>query len=214
MNRTLRNLPGLILITLWALFTSAAAMAIEEPAFKVLKKDGRFELREYSSYVVAEIEVEAEFTEAGNRAFRPLFRYISGENTGATKIEMTVPVTQAAAGEKIEMTVPVTQREAGATGRHVVAFVLPARFTLANAPAPRDPAVRLREVPARLVAVRDFSGAWGLGDVPQYETELAAWVKQSNLRAVGRTEMARYNAPMVPWFMRRNEMLQEVARVE
>lgn len=199
---------------LLAASTSLAAMAIEEPAFKVLKKDGRYELREYSPYIVAEIEVEADFTEAGNRAFRPLFRYISGENTGAEKIEMTVPVTQSAVGEKIEMTVPVTQREAGATGRHVVAFVLPARFTLANAPAPRDPAVRLREVPARLVAVRDFSGAWGLSDVPQYETELAAWVLQSGLRAVGRPEMARYNAPMVPWFLRRNEMLQEVTRFE
>lgn len=208
------SLTASLVAFLLATFTSHTAMAIEEPAFKVLKKDGRYELREYSPYVVAEIEVEADFNEAGNRAFRPLFRYISGENTGATKIEMTVPVTQSAVGEKIEMTVPVTQREASATGRHVVAFVLPARFTLATAPAPRDPAVRLREVPARLVAVRDFSGAWGLGDVPQYETELAAWVQQSGLRAVGRPEMARYNAPMVPWFLRRNEMLQEVTRVE
>lgn len=195
-------------------FTSLAAMAIEEPAFKVVKKEGRFELREYSPYVVVEVEVEADYKEAGNRAFRPLFRYISGENAGDTKIEMTAPVTQEASGTKIEMTAPVTQQASPVSGRHIVAFVLPARFTLANAPAPRDPSLRLREMPARTVAVHDFSGAWGLNDVPRFERELLQWMSQSGWRAAGTPQMARYNAPIVPWFLRRNEILLDVTKGE
>lgn len=214
MNFSMRTLCATFAACALALLSSLPAMAIEEPAYKVLKKEGQFELREYSSFVVVEIEVEANYKEAGNLAFRPLFRYISGENTAATKIEMTVPVTQEAVGSKIEMTAPVTQQASGTPGRHVVSFVLPARFSMANAPAPRDPAVRLREVQARTVAVLDFSGAWGLNDVPRFEAELEAWVRQAGLKVMGRPQMARYNAPMVPWFMRRNEILLDVASVQ
>lgn len=209
-----RNVSILHAVLLFVALGSTSAVAIEEPAFKVLKKEGRFELREYASFVVAEVEVEADYREAGNRAFRPLFRYISGENAGTMKIEMTAPVTQEAAGSKIEMTAPVMQREGAASGRHIVSFVLPARFTLANAPAPRDPSVSLREVPGRTMAVRDFSGAWGLEDVPGYESELESWVRQTGMQPAGRPQMARYNAPFVPWFLRRNEILLAVTRAE
>ena len=46
-----------------ALLATPTAMAIEEPRFEVLEKDGAFELREYLPYIVAETRVEAGFEE-------------------------------------------------------------------------------------------------------------------------------------------------------
>jgi hypothetical protein len=46
------------------MLASSTAMAIEEPGFKLLEKDGSFELREYAPYVVAETRVEADFDDA------------------------------------------------------------------------------------------------------------------------------------------------------
>jgi hypothetical protein len=95
-------------VAIIVVLATSTAMAIEEPRFKVLEKDGSFELREYSPYIVAETRVEAGFEEAGNVAFQRLFRYISGNNIAQQKIAMTAPVTQSR-GEKISMTAPVSQ---------------------------------------------------------------------------------------------------------
>ena len=85
------------------------AMAIEQPAYTVVRQDGAFELRRYAPYLLAETEVESGFMQAGNVAFGRLFRYISGDNTTRTEIAMTAPVEQArrGGGEKIAMTAPV-----------------------------------------------------------------------------------------------------------
>ena len=91
-----------------AVLVTPTAMAIEEPRFKVLEKDGSFELREYSTHIVAETRVEAGFEDAGSLAFQRLFRYISGNNVAQQKIAMTAPVTQSSS-EKIKMTAPVSQ---------------------------------------------------------------------------------------------------------
>lgn len=103
-------------------------MAIDEPKYTVVRTYDGFELRRYESYVVAEVEVDRAFSEAGNAAFRILFRYIGGANRASASIDMTAPVTQqpARAGEKIAMTAPVVQSPAGAatSDRHVVGFVM------------------------------------------------------------------------------------------
>jgi hypothetical protein len=73
-------------------------MATEEPAVKLLEKDGSFELRQYAAYVVAETRVEADFEDAGGVAFQSQFRYISGNIVAQQKIAMTAPVSQVADG--------------------------------------------------------------------------------------------------------------------
>jgi SOUL heme-binding protein len=55
------------------------AMAIEEATYKVVKKDNKFEIRDYAPHILAETVVEGDFEEAGNKAFNVLFGYISGD---------------------------------------------------------------------------------------------------------------------------------------
>jgi hypothetical protein len=192
-----------------AVLVTPAAMAIEEPRFKVLEKDGSFELREYSAYIVAETRVEAGFEDAGSLAFQRLFRYISGNNVAQQKIAMTAPVTQSGS-EKIKMTAPVSQVADGSA--YLVAFSLPSTYTLATAPKPLDPTVRIRQIPAQLIACWRYSGRWTESNYRDHEVMLRERINSRELIARGDPVLARYNPPFTPWFMRRNEVLIPVAR--
>ena len=207
MQRSMR----ILLLLLAQLLVTEAAMAVEEPAYEVLEAAENFELRRYVSYVVAEVEVDAGFEAAGNRAFRVLADYIFGNNVSRTKMAMTAPVTQRA-GERMAMTAPVTQ--SGSEGGYVVAFVLPAGYTLDSAPEPVNPAVRLRRVPPRLVAARRYRGRWTEGRFREEESALRAALADAALPVTGATEYARYDPPFMPSFLRRNEVLLEVSPPE
>jgi hypothetical protein len=191
-----------------AVLTSAKAMATEEPGFKLLEKDGSFELRQYPAYVVAETRVEADFEDAGGVAFQRLFRYISGNNVAQQKIAMTAPVTQSR-GEKIAMTAPVSQVADGRA--FLVAFTLPSTYTLATAPRPQDPTVQIRAIPAQLIACWRYSGRWTASNYRDNEVLLRERIKARGLITRGEPVLARYNPPFTPWFMRRNEVLIPVA---
>ena len=68
--------------------------SVKEAAYKVERTDGAFQVRRYAPQVVAETVVDGTLEEAGNKAFRPLFNYISGANRSQGKIAMTAPVSQ------------------------------------------------------------------------------------------------------------------------
>ena len=68
----------------------------EQQPYEVLEQGDGFELRHYPAHVVAEVEVEGSFEDAGNRAFRSLFRYITGHNRSQESVAMTAPVVQEA----------------------------------------------------------------------------------------------------------------------
>ncbi|MBM4220671.1 MAG: heme-binding protein [Gammaproteobacteria bacterium] len=185
-------------------------MAIEEPAYTVRHASGKIEYREYAPYLVAEtlVDGETDFESAGNVAFGRLFRYISGDNTTRTKIAMTAPVSQQAGGEKIAMTVPVQQ--AGTRSGWRVAFTLPAKYSLETAPVPADSRIRIVREPARLLAVLRYSGRWTESSYNAGRDELLASLSAAGVGMRGEPQLARYNAPFVPPFMRRNEVMVEV----
>ena len=68
---------------------------VEQAGYQVVETQGDIELREYAAYVTVETTVDGDFGEAGNRAFRKLFGYISGENRARQSIDMTAPVIAA-----------------------------------------------------------------------------------------------------------------------
>ena len=184
-------------------------MAIEQPRYTILQRDGNFELRRYEPYIVAEIEVSASFEEAGNVAFRPLANFIFGENRRSEKMEMTAPVTQTAKGEKIGMTAPVIQ-SAGSSGVYTVSFVMPSRYKLATLPLPVDERIHFREVPSAVTAVWAYRGGWSEARYAKEEKDLRAALVKAKRAVLGPAVWARYNAPFWPSFMRRNEILVEV----
>jgi len=200
------------LLVLVGLGTGGQAMAIEMPEYEVVYTEGDVEFRRYESYLVAETVIEGNysFKSLGNEGFRRLFRYITGGNSSAEKIEMTAPVARssAAEGEKIAMTSPV-QRSAAEEGE-AVSFMLPSKYTMETAPVPADKRIRVKEVPARLVAVVRYSGRWTEENFEEGRNTLLAELKDSGVEPLDDVETALYDPPYTLPFMRRNEVMVEV----
>lgn len=204
-----RTVPTILLIMIF-IFGVKSVMAIEEAKYDVFKKDNSFEIRDYKPHVLAEIIVEGDIEEAGNKAFNRLFRYISGENHSSDKIEMTAPVSQEPRGEKIKMTAPVSLQPA--EGQWAVSFMMPASYTLETLPIPNDPEINLRQVPARRMAAVRYSGFWSEKKYLRYKKKLEAWIQKEGLTVGGDPIWARYNSPFTFWFLRRNEILIPIKR--
>lgn len=166
------------------------AVAVEEPEFDILAKTDDYEIRRYQAYVVAEVDVNG--SNADNKAFRILAGYIFGDNNERKKMQMTAPVESRASGEDSAVT---------------YAFVMESKYTLATLPLPGDARIRLQERPRRTVAVRRFSGRWSEANVGRNEAKLLRDLRESGIRALGDVQLARYNSPFTPWFMRRNEVI-------
>lgn len=198
----------------------------EELSYEVVDRlpDG-VELRRYPAHVVAEVTVQGSLGGAGNRAFAPLFAYISGSNRPKSKVAMTAPVVQQASGrrgERVAMTAPVVQEQAGAPdagytaaagageGPFTVAFVLPADVTEQTAPEPTDERVRLRTVPPALAAAIRYSGRWSESGFEKHRDRLLAAVSEAGLTPVGAPRWLRFDPPVKPWFLRRNEVVVDV----
>jgi effector-binding domain-containing protein len=201
MKRSIRIILAAAVIIIGAM----DAMAIEEATYKVVKKDNKFEIRDYAPHILAETVVEGDFEEAGNKAFNVLFGYISGDNRSREKLAMTAPVSQEPKGEKIKMTAPVGQQRVQESW--AVSFMMPASYTLETLPEPEDPKVTLRQVPARRIAAVRYSGFWNEKGYLRYKLELESWISEKGYTIVGDPIWARYNAPFTPWFLRRNEIL-------
>ncbi len=190
---------GLVLST-W----SMPIRATEEPDYQVVGEPSGIEMRQYAAYTVAEVVVAGPAGEAGNQAFPILAGYIFGKNKGEKKFAMTAPVTQVAVPVKLEMTAPVTQT--AAPGGFLVQFVLPKGVTAASAPEPLDARIQLREVQPQRVAVIRYSGRWTASNDSEQLAKLQAALRAANLAWTGEAVYSRYDAPFVPWFLRRNEI--------
>lgn len=182
----------------------------QQQPYDVLSRLPHFEVRCYPAHLVAEVEVDASFTRAGNEAFGVLVAFISGRNSTRGRVAMTAPVLQEQASTTIEMTAPVIQQPSSEQGRHVVAFVMPSEFTLETLPTPSDPRIRVRQVPVHVAAVRSFTGRWTEHIYQRQLEELRSAVEEAGLKVVGPPRFARFDPPWTPWFRRRNEVVLPV----
>jgi len=193
------------LLVVVTLLTGARAMATEEAPYTVVKASGIFEVRDYEPHILAETLVDGTLEDAGNKAFRRLFNYISGANHSRSSIAMTAPVSQESKGEKIAMTAPVGQQRS--SGKWAVSFMMPASYTLATLPVPDESSITLRQVPAHRVAAVRYSGTWSESNYLDYKERLENWIRENGFEASGEPVWARYNPPFTLWFLRRNEIL-------
>jgi hypothetical protein len=152
------------------------------------------------------------------------------------RISMTAPVgatpdvaADAGAGERIAMTAPVGATPAPASApddggptadardaptgaaRWRIHFVMPADRTMATLPRPTDPSVTLREMPAARWAAIRFAGAAGPEAVREATGQLLAWIASRGLVPLGAPQLARYDPPLTPPILRRNEVLVRVS---
>lgn len=187
---------------------TARADANPAPAYRVVAQYPDFELREYAPYIVAEVRISGPFSEAGNQGFRILAGYIFGKNKGERQLAMSTPVTQEAEPKKIAMTTPVTQEPSGA--EQLLQFRMPEGFTLATLPEPLDPRVSFREIAGGRFAAIRYSGRWTDANYAEHLAILQNGVAAAGLRTSGEPVFARYNPPLTPWFLRRNEIWLKV----
>jgi len=203
-------------------FVSQTAMAIEEPSFKVIAKSGTFELRQYAPMLVAETLVDGDMDDAGSTGFRRIADYIFGNNqiqagSSSAKIAMTAPVTMEPQSQKIAMTAPVALTPAenmGDSKQWRVHFVMPAQYNLNTIPKPKNPDVKLREIPGKFFAVNSFSGFNTQSRIQAKLDELNAWIGQKNFKSVSQAQLARYDPPWTLPMFRRNEVMIEVEEVK
>ena len=181
----MRRFITLLILTL----TGASAMALEEPTYEVLLTVGDVEFRRYEPYVLAEVSVEG--ASQDRRAFQILAGYIFGDNDGGKKMNMTAPVE---------------------TRGSDYAFVMESKYSRESLPRPNDERIRIFERDERVVAVLGFSGRWSQRNIREHEQELVDALATMDVETTGAPELARYNSPFTPWFLRRNEIIIPVSR--
>ena len=159
----------------------------QQQPYEAIGRWGEVEIRRYPAHTIAEVVVDGDFDDAGNRGFRPLFGYIQG------RIAMTAPVVQTRGDD-----------------RHSVAFVMPKGRDLDTLPPPTDPRVHLRVVPEQVAAALKFSGRGNAGDLDRRGRQLLSSLADAPWQPVGAVRLARFNAPFIPPFLRHNEVVVDV----
>lgn len=199
---------GVVVVVLGATLWGPIVSNVEQPKYKVVETDANIEVRDYPAMIVAEANVSGERDKAISEGFRMIADYIFGNNFSAQKVAMTAPVTQQGS-EKIAMTAPVTQQGNGHTWN--VRFIMPSSYTMETLPKPKNPAVKLMQVAGSRFAVIRFSGLAGEDSLKRHTDELNKFISAKKLKALSAPTYAFYNPPWTLPFLRRNEVMVEVA---
>ncbi len=200
------NIFSLLIFIFWGTNLSA----LEEPKYSVLKEYENFEIRNYASYLVAEVDIEGSYNKTGNEAFRILAGYIFGDNQSSTKMNMTAPVESEAiqTSERMNMTAPVFSNKN--VNGYTYRFVMESKYTQETLPVPNNSKIRITEIKDRVMAVISFSGRWSQKNFEKHEQILVNDLKNEGIGVASEAIYARYNAPFTPWFLRRNEIMFEI----
>ena len=169
----------------WLVSTSRAAT--ETPDYQVVRTDGKIETRDYPALTVATTSMDgAEM----NRGFGQLFRFITGSNEGAEKIEMTSPVLIDTAKD-----------------RKTMSFIMPIMTVKKGVPKPVGEGVTLGQVEAARFAVLRFGGGRTAENEKAAIEKLTAWLDGQKVVGKGDPLFAYYDPPWTPAFLRRNEVM-------
>lgn len=163
---------------------------VEQARYEVLRRIGKVEIRRYPLLILARVDGY------GDGGFNILFQFITGYNRQKSKVDMTSPVIS----QQIAMTAPVLSE----TGS--LAFIMPEGLTLETTPEPLDDRVKIVELPERFVAALRFSGRWSNSIFKRKAGELLNELENAGVKTVGQVFSMRYNGPLTPWFLRRNEV--------
>ncbi|MCY4322027.1 MAG: heme-binding protein [Bdellovibrionaceae bacterium] len=155
-----------------------------------------FEIRDYKQLTIAETIVEnTDFDKMSGIAFKRLGGYIFGDNQKEEEIQMTAPVLLDRKPETWKMI-----------------FVLPKKYSIENAPAPKNQNVVIKTMKEKRFAVIQFSGSLEEKKFDEHLEKLREWIKSKNYEILSDPLFAGYNHPWTIPFLRRNEVLIEVSK--
>tara|TARA_B100001750_G_C15275486_1_gene479764 strand:+ start:172 stop:768 length:597 start_codon:yes stop_codon:yes gene_type:complete len=169
---------------------------LETPEYKLLKKSGSFEVREYAPMVIARTLVDADFKEATSTGFRRVANYIFGGNNKRMEIAMTAPVISNS---------PIDVKDS-----YEIAFVMPKSHNIEILPEPDNSNVQVLERNFGQVAVISFGGWATKSRVERYHDKLKEWVVKENYNLKGDFMVAQYNSPWILPPFRHNEIMVQV----
>ena len=196
----IKNSKYYLIIALFIIFNTNLSMALEEPAYKIIKSYEGYEIRKYDDRLAVEVEFRSE-----DSGFNYLFNYISGENTTSEKISMTAPVTQSA---KIDMTAPVTQ--SNKDGKMLMQFFLPSKFTIDTAPTPKNKRVKLVIIESDYYAVLKYSGRNSDKNYLNRLSELKDYLEKDKIVMLDNGTKATFDGPFTLPILRRNEAMIKI----
>ncbi len=173
-------------------FVSNSRATTRTPGYKVIRTDGRFEIRDYPELVVATTAMEGDEM---NRSFGQLFRFITGGNASGEKIEMTSPVLVNALKDKKSMS-----------------FIMPEKAAANGLPKPDDDRVSLGKMDSARYAVIRFGGSRSTANEEKATELLKTWLAGQKIAENGDPIVAYYDPPWTPVFLRRNEVMIRVGR--
>jgi effector-binding domain-containing protein len=186
-----------IIITLFITLLTMGLFAfksdgIEMPSYRMIKKYGDVEIRQYPAMVIAQTQLSQSSVDNNmNNGFRTIAGYIFGGNDQNQKIAMTAPVV-------MKMSDTATMY-----------FMMPKKYSVNQLPKPNSNNVKILEESSRVLAVIRYGGFSSEKKIEKYRKKLAEVISQNNLKTKGPYMYMGYNAP---WdvFNRRNEVAIEV----
>lgn len=159
--------------------------------YQLAEKMGAFEIREYPELALVSTPMAGE--KGMNSAFSRLFRYISGDN---------------AAREKISMTTPVFMDRGKST--RTMSFVMPQDISH-RVPGPLSDAVKSEVRPAGRWLVYRYSGFGTETRADSAVQKLRNFAAEKHLATQGEPVVAYYDPPWAIPFLRRNEVMMQLA---
>lgn len=116
--------------------------------FDLICEGKEYEVRHYEAAKWVATEVESIFIDVAKvKAFRKLYKYITGNNEAGANIDMTAPVLT-----KVKADVSLLESSV-----YVLSFLLPSAYQ-EHAPQPNDTSVYLTEMPDMNVYVKSYGG--------------------------------------------------------
>ena len=186
----------LIFVAVGLLFLLAAwfmvPMFLEQPKYKLLKKEGQFEIRSYEDILMSSVRVTGSQYQALRKGFRPLVKYISGKERDGEKISMTAPVIQSTSDRKENFT---------------VSFSMPSKYQVDNLPKSKNSEIFFEKLGSYRAAVIRFSGRANEKLLDLKSNELRQWIEANGYSSVSTAKYLFYNDPSTPGFLRRNEVM-------
>ncbi len=165
----------------------------DKQPYKLIKKDGKYEIRYYPPIIMATVKSNQKSFDSGSSAnFRRLAGYIFGGNQSDEQISMTSPVH-------------MDKNENGST----MSFIMPEGYTLENLPKPKESGIMLHESKAEYTASIRYGGFSNDKDFEKHKAELISYLKINGIKHENNFRFLGYDAPY-QLINRRNEVIVRI----